>query len=173
MMKFATEAQKACYERIASWMKEGFTEFVMFDRNQPAWGISIGEGILGEIIVAPWGDDEAIVRIRAHVVVGARLSPDLMRYLLTKNHKLRLGAFTIDDDGDILIERTVLGPACSKRDFGLSVASVIQAALEYHGEIIRRWGGQIALRGLFERFRKEGRKAKSGPRSRKRAAVVS
>jgi len=143
-MEFSTQAQKACYEKIAPWMKELFGEFAQARENAPVFVVMVGSA-LAQTIVLPWGDEDATITTRAYVVSGAELTPDLMHYLLRENADMRFGAFGVDDDGDILFEHTIVGSTCDKEELKASVMAVVVTTDRYDDQIVARWGGQRAL----------------------------
>jgi len=143
-MEFATAAQKACYDKTASWMKELFGELVLMRDDAPTMGVMMGSA-LATVAVWPWGEDDATITTRAYLVTGAELAPDLMRYLLQKNADMRFGAFGVDKDGDILFEHSIVGSSCDKGELKASVFAVLVSADKYDDEIVARWGGERAL----------------------------
>jgi hypothetical protein len=143
-MEFRTAAQKACYDKIASWMKELFGELAVMRDDAPMVGVMMGSA-LAQVAVWPWGDDDATITTRAYLVTGAELTPDLMRYLLQKNADMRFGAFGVDQDGDILFEHSIVGSSCDKGELKASVLSVLATADKYDDEIVARWGGERML----------------------------
>jgi len=115
-MEFENEAQKSCYETVATWLKEIWGEaFLRFSDDVPAAIIDYGS-TLGQVAIVPWGDDDAVVAVRAIVVREAELSKDLLEYLLRKNHNMRFGAFEIDDDGNVIFRHTIVGSTCDKNE---------------------------------------------------------
>lgn len=143
-MEFTTEAQRACYEKVVPWMKELFGEFAVVRKDAPVVGVLVGSAV-AQTWVYPWGDDDAVICTRAYVVMGAELTPDLMRYLLRENADMRFGAFGIDDDGDIFFEHSIVGSTGDKNELKASVLAVVTTADRYDDEIVARWGGQRAL----------------------------
>lgn len=143
-MEFQTDAQKACYEKVAPWFREIFGEMVLTHNDMPNFAIPIGSA-LAETAILPWGDDDATICTRAYVVTGAEITPELMRYLLNQNGLLRFGAFGIDEDGDILFEHSIVGSTCDKHELKASVFAVVMTADRFDDEIVARWGGQRRL----------------------------
>ena len=143
-MEFKTAAQKACYDKVVSWMKELFGELVIMRDDAPMMGVMMGSAV-AQVAVLPWGDDDATITTRAYLVTGAELTPDLMRYLLQKNAELRFGAFGVDEDGDILFEHSIVGSSCDKGELKASVLAVLVTADKYDDEIVARWGGERML----------------------------
>ncbi len=147
-MEFKTAAQKACYEKVGPWVKELFGAFSMAREDAPVFAVMSGSAI-AYVSVAPWGDDDATITVRAYVVTGAEPTQDLMHYLLQKNDTMRFGAFGMDEDDDIFFEHTIVGSSCDKDELKASVMAVLMTADRFDDEIVARWGGQLA----FDRMR--------------------
>ena len=143
-MEFRTEPQKACYEKIAPWIREVFGEFVMAHEDRPVFGVRIGSA-LTIVSVDPWGDDDAVITTRSYVVTDVELTPDLLRFLLEQNDRMRFGAFGIDEDGDVFFEHAIVGSSCDKNELKASTIAVAVTADKYDDEIRSRWGGQRAV----------------------------
>ena len=143
-MKFETPMQESCYEKVALWMRELFGRFPCAREDVPGLALFMGSALV-EVLIFPWGDDEAIINTRSYVVTNVELTPDLMRYLLRENANMRFGAFGIDDKGDIIFEHTIVGSTCDKPELEASVTSVLEIADRYDDKIVDRWGGMRAL----------------------------
>ncbi len=143
-MEFKTAPQKACYEKIAPWIREIFGEFAMGRDDRPVFGVRVGT-TLTIISVDPWSDDDAVITTRAYVVTKVELVPELMRFLLEQNDRMRFGAFGVDQDGDIFFEHAIVGSGCDKNELKASTIAVAVTADKYDDEIRNRWGGQRAV----------------------------
>lgn len=142
-MEFKTKAHKQCYEKAKGYMKDLFGEqFVTID-ERPVMILPHGSALL-HVVIAPWGDDDATILMRAYVVKGPRVDEELMSYLLHKNDSMRFGAFGLDDDNDIFFEHTIVGLHCDKEEFKASALAVAGTADRLDDEIVQRWGGQKA-----------------------------
>src|SRR5262249_39461531 len=141
---FESSAQEACYKKVALWMNELFGESVHVYADSPAFANRFGTAIVYTWI-RPWGDDDAVVDCRAYVVSGARLTPELTRFLLNENATMRFGAFAIDAEGEIVFRHCIVGSTCDKGELETSVAAVARTADEYDDQIVQRWAGQRAL----------------------------
>lgn len=149
-MEFETEAQQACYENVARWMKELFGEQFTIQRDDtPVIAVTYGSAV-SQTGVFPWKESDALVNTRAYVVTGAELTRETLEYLLHRNDDALFGAFGLDDDGDILFEHSLLGSTCTKEDLRVSVMAVLTTADEEDEEIVSRWGGQRAADRLDE-----------------------
>ena len=143
-MEFRSAAQKACYEKIAPWMKELFGEFVMMRNDAPAMAVVIGSAV-AQVGVIPWGNDDATINTRAYVVMGAEATSELMHFLLRETDNMRFGGFGLDSDDDVFFEHAIVGSTCDKAELKASVMAVVVTADQYDDKIIARWGGQRAL----------------------------
>jgi hypothetical protein len=97
------------------------------------------------IAVQPWGEDDAAVTVRSHVVFGARVDHELCCFLLNENARLRFGGFAISGQGDVVFEHDLLGSTCPPAALKNAVLSVLKTADDYDDQIQARWGGQRAL----------------------------
>lgn len=143
-MNFQTKAQQDCYDKIAVWMQESFGKFPCARPDFPGLGLFMNSALV-EVLVYPWGEDDAIINTRSYVVTEAELTPDLLRFLLQENIGMRFGAFGIDEAGDILFEHTIVGSTCDKKELESSVKAVLEVADEYDDYIVDKWGGKRAL----------------------------
>lgn len=143
-MEFKSQAQQACYERIAPWVKEVFGAFASEREDVPVFGVMVGS-VLAQVGVSPWGTDDATITTRAYLVTDVELSPDLLMYLLRENDRMRFGAFGVDPDGDIFFEHAIVGSSVDKAELKSSVMAVAITADQYDDKIVERWGGQRML----------------------------
>ena len=143
-MEFKTNAQKACYEKLATWMKELFGEFAMPHPEAPFFGVTVGSA-LAQTGVYPMGPEDASIATRAYVVTDIETTPELTKYLLLKNNDMRFGGFGMDGDGDIFFQHSIVGSSCDKNELRASVMAVLMTADQLDDEIVSRWGGKRAL----------------------------
>jgi hypothetical protein len=143
-MEFFTEAQRECYTKIREMMLDLFHEDVVPRDDVPVFGLHMGSA-LAEAVVYPWGEDDAVVTTRAYVVRGTEVTPELMRFLLTENDKLRFGGFGLDEDGDIFFQHAIVGSTVDPEELRASLLAVVITADEYDDRIIETYGGQSAL----------------------------
>jgi Putative bacterial sensory transduction regulator len=143
-MQFQTPAQEDCYDRIALWMREIFGQFPCARQDVPGLGLFMGSALV-EVLIFPWGDDDAIINARSYVATDIEMKPDLMRFLLEENAKMMFGAFGIDVNGDIIFEHTIVGSTCDKKELESSVRAVLEVSDDYDDKIIEQWGGKRAL----------------------------
>ncbi len=143
-MEFQSAPQKACYEKIGPWLKETFGDFVQPRTDVAGYSAFIGSASV-QVVVMPWGDDDAVVCAYSFVVTGADLTPDLMKDLLQKNLQTRFGAFGVNEEGAILFMQSIVGSSCDKHELKATVMAVLMTADKVDDEIVGRWGGQRAV----------------------------
>jgi hypothetical protein len=117
------------------------------------------------IAVAPWGDQRALVRFTAQVVMGVRMSGELALDLLKRNTTLRFGAFAFLAEGEVIVlTHTLLGGStldgeeilAAARDLAVVADNVDDEIMIAHGG--RRMQDIIAeasLKKLATEFQKE------------------
>ncbi len=142
-MKFKTAAQQACYEKIEPWVADICQSQYIPPSNLPIFVVPAGSAN-AMIEVLPWGADESVIMAWSYVVTGAEITPELMRFLLDQNFDLQFGSFSLDKDGDIRFQTSLIGSSCDQNELKTSVTSVLEAADEYDDRIIKIWGGKRA-----------------------------
>ena len=143
MIDFETEAQKECYEKVKTWLKEIFGECLIERSSSPGFVVKSGSSLM-HVFVKAWDDDDAIIGCVSVVVSGAEITPELTRYLLLQNSKYRFGAFSIDSDDDIIFDHSIIGSSCSKQELKLILLGMMGTVDDMDDEIVSRWGGQRA-----------------------------
>jgi hypothetical protein len=143
-MKFESEAQKAAWAKVESWMKELFGEFSKPRTDMPFFDILVGSAWVS-IAVWPWRDDDAVINVFSVVVTGAEITPDLMKTLLEKNVSVRFGAFGLTPQGNIVFQHAIAAAGCDKAELRTSVMAVVHTADEMDDVIVQKWGGQRAI----------------------------
>lgn len=139
-MEFKTRAQQSCYEKVSRWLKEMFGEMAMASPESRSFMVPLGTSA-AFVIVFDWGDDDAVVCVRATVVRKVEITPELMSFLLHENNNMRFGAFGLDSDNDIFFEHSIVGSTCDKEELRASVLAVASTADKYDDKIVSRWGG--------------------------------
>jgi hypothetical protein len=142
-MKFMTPAQEACYKKIEPWVSEICKDQYIPPSNLPIFIVPVGSAT-AMIEVLPWGVNESVISAWSYVVTGAEITPELMRFLLDQNFDMQFGSFSLDKDGDIRFQTSLIGSSCDKNELQTSVTAVLEAADEYDDRIIETWGGKRA-----------------------------
>jgi len=140
-MEFQHDVHAQAYERVQQLMTELYGELYSTDDDFPGFAVDAGSTRV-QIAVLPWGDSDACVKVFAWVIIGAELTPDLMKYLLQKNDETLFGGFGIDSEGDIFFKHAILATDLDKSELRATIGAVRFTADEHDDEIQKRWGGQ-------------------------------
>lgn len=101
----------------------------------------------------PIGDKKAGVEVFAYVVADVDVTEELMRYLLTYNLRLILGAFglAVGEDGKatVLLSHSILGDTMSRDELYASVSAIARVADDLDDQIVKAFGGKTALDKLM------------------------
>lgn len=143
-MRFETKAQEATYKKVTSWMKELFGEGYQAVPEQPVFIVPHGSSIT-QVVVLPWGSDDAVIRGMAWVVQGVELSEDLLLHLLRMNSSFRFGAFGLDADDDIFFTYSIVGSTADKEELRALTLAVAGTADGEDDKIVAKWGGLTAV----------------------------
>lgn len=142
-MEFQTEAQKRAYERTLGIAREVFGESIDVVTDEPGFGMRVGSTVV-MAFVRPWGDERAWLQSFAPVVFGAEITGDLALHLLRKNDGMRFGGFSLNDEGTVFFQYSVVADTVDKEEFKACILAVAQTADEYDDELMKRWGGRRA-----------------------------
>ncbi len=140
-MEFASDLHREAYEHVRQLLGELYGEMYETVETSPMFRVREGSTI-ASILVMPWGDDRCVLEIRAYVVLGAELTPELLKYLLVQNGECMLGAFGVDSDDDVFFSHSILANDLDKPELRASINAVKLTADRYDDEIQARWGGQ-------------------------------
>lgn len=143
-MNFQSQAQQACYEKVAVWLDELFGVLCKARVDLPIFGVLAGS-VLAQVGISAWGENDVTVTTRAYLVTDVELTPDLLIFLLQENQQMRFGAFGIDSENDIFFEHAILGTTLEKTELLSSVLAVASTADQYDERIIAQWGGTRLL----------------------------
>ncbi len=141
-MEFRNEMQKNVYVMVASWF-EPDVQAGAIERNaeRPSFVMRNGSTAM-TISVNPYGDDEAVINVCGWVVKGAKVSPELMQFLLNTNRDLYFGAFGLDTKNDyVTFEHSIIGSTCDKKELYTSIHAVLSTADKYDDMIVEKFGG--------------------------------
>ena len=142
--EFESAAQEECYDKVAAFGKELYGETFEASDDSPEFAIPFGSAVV-VVKVQDWDDEDATVSVFAWVITGIDITPDLLEYLLKKNHDMKFGAFSIDEENDIHFEHTIVGSTLDKAELRASIVAVAHAADSYDDEIKLIWGGERAF----------------------------
>ncbi|MEM1171811.1 MAG: YbjN domain-containing protein [Cyanobacteria bacterium P01_H01_bin.35] len=142
-MEFQTLAQAECYQKVDGWMKELFSDYPWEKLDEPGFSIFLGSAWV-EVRIYPWGED-SIINTRSTVVIGAELKSDLLEFLLRANSDMQFGGFSLDANGNILFQHSIVGSTCDPNELEESALAVLEVADNYDDKIVERWGGKRGL----------------------------
>ena len=129
-MEFKTEAHERVYEKTRGYLQTLFGE-VNVKAMDDTFVLQEGSTFV-YVRVFPIGDKKSGVEIFAYVVVDVDVTEQLMRYLLTYNLRLILGAFGLargeGDKGTVLLTHTILGDSMDREELYGSVSAIAQGS---------------------------------------------
>ena len=150
-MEFKTEAHKRVYEQARDYLHTLFGE-VNVKVMDDTFVLQEGSTFV-YVRTVPIGEKKSGVEIFAYVVVDVDVTEQLMRYLLTYNLRLILGAFGLargeGDKGTVLLTHTILGDSMDREELYASVSAIARVADDLDDQIVTAFGGQTALGKLM------------------------
>jgi hypothetical protein len=96
------------------------------------------------VAVNPIVVHSTVLDFHSLVVRDIETTPELMRWLLRRNHRLRMGALSLDRDGDIVLKHSLLGDTLTREELQIVLATLVELADELDDEITSRFGGYTA-----------------------------
>jgi len=150
-MEFKTVAHQKAHERTRGYLHELFGEVNIKAMDDT---LVLQEGSTFVYVRAfPIGEKRSGVEVFAYVVIDVEVTEQLMRYLLTYNLRLILGAFGLaraeGDKGTVLLTHTILGDSMNRDELYGSVSAIARVADDLDDEIVRAFGGKTALGKLM------------------------
>jgi hypothetical protein len=142
--RFSTQSQRDVFARVRSLLDELFGPVAQEVEDAPMLLVALGSAAAA-ITVHPWGDGDAVVTVRSHVVFGASVDNELCCFLLRENSRLHFGAFALAGEGDVMLQHDILGSTCQGSVLKNAVLAVLETADDYDEKIQARWGGQRAI----------------------------
>ena len=150
-MEFKTDAHLKVYEKTRGYLHTLFGE-VNVKVMDDTFVLQEGSTFV-YVRVFPIGEKKAGVEVFAYVVVDVDVTDQLMRYLLTYNLRLILGAFGLargeGDKGTVLLTHTILGDSMDREELYGSVSAIARVADDLDEKIITAFGGRTALDKLL------------------------
>jgi hypothetical protein len=145
-MQFGKEMQKNVYAMLCAWFADGIKAGHIHQvQERPAFLMPQGSTIV-HVAVNAMGDDESAITVGANVVMGAKITPELMQWLLSHNARSLFGAFGINpENGTISCDHSIVGSTCDQKELFTSVSYVAGTADQYDDMIIEKFGGKSAL----------------------------
>lgn len=158
-ISFVNDVQSFTYSKVANYLQGAtlFKDLMRVDPHIPKFDLRYGSTqVEVEVLpceVHPWeARDLATVRATSCVTIGSRIGPELMRFLLLENRRMRFGAFHLDEAGQVLFAESVLGgDNMDLMELQTCILSVVTIADTYDDIIAERFGGQRAVDRLSKR----------------------
>ncbi len=141
---FQNKAQERVYGKVKDYLRSSFGEKFKPLPNNPVFAGVEGSAMI-TVQVLSWSSDDAVVNVRSCCVMSVELTKELLEFLLRENFTFRFGAFSIDKDGDINFEHTIVGTTLDKKELESSVKAVAATADVYDDRIVREHGGMTGL----------------------------
>ena len=145
-MEFGNEMQKNVYAMLLSWFNTDIQNGAIHSApGSPLFFTQRGTTVV-HVMVNPMGENEAVITVGARVVTGAKITPELMLFLLAHNSSSLFGAFGIDpESGIISFDHSIIGSTCDMKELSTSITAVATTADELDDVIIGKFGGKSAL----------------------------
>jgi len=151
-MEFRTEAHKRVYEKARNYLHSLFGE-VNVKVMDDTFVLQEGSTFL-YVRTFPIGEKKAGVEIFSYVAVDVDVTEELMRYLLTYNLRLILGAFGLSvgegNKAAVLLTHTILGDSMDREELYGSVSAIARVADDLDDQIVSAFGGKTALDKLMK-----------------------
>lgn len=127
-------------EKTEKLVEKLFPNNIKFDN---AYTIARGSAQV-MVLVRPFTKDDAIVECIANVVTDAKITEELMQFLLRKNAEIHLGGFGLLFDNTIIFQHSLPGINLDESELKAAVNAVAAIADYYDDEIIKIAGGKRA-----------------------------
>ncbi len=129
-------------KKVAAILKNKYPDHLSF--GDGSYTISRGSTQV-MIIVRPFTNEEACVECLANTVMGAKVSPDLMHFLLRKNSELHFGSFGLLFDNTITFSHSFSDKSLDSGQLEISLDSVATISDYYDDIIVDLAGGKRAM----------------------------
>jgi len=150
-MEFKTEAHKKVHEKTRDYLHTLFGE-VNVKLMDDTFVLQEGSTFV-YVRTFPIGEKKSGVEVFSYVVVDVEVTEQLMRYLLTYNLRLILGAFGLargdGGKGTVLLTHTILGDSMDREELYGIVSAIARVADDLDDQIVTAFGGQTALDRLM------------------------
>jgi hypothetical protein len=141
-MEFEHEVHRETFERVQEFVDDLIDEPYLDEATGHFYG-RFGSTVL-EVSVDPYGPEEAVVKVMAYCVQGARVDESLRVGLLELNHTLPIGSFSLVGT-DVFLSHSLFGRTLDPRNFLGAMAAVATVADDYDDRIVAQYGGETAL----------------------------
>jgi hypothetical protein len=146
-MEFKTDAHKKAHDKTRGFLHALFGE-VNVKLMDDTFVLQEGSTFV-YVRTFPIGEKKTGVEVFSYVVVDVEVTEQLMRYLLTYNLRLVLGAFGLargeGGKGTVLLTHTILGNSMDREELYGSVSAIARVADDVDDQIVTAFGGRTAL----------------------------
>lgn len=142
-IRFASEGHRSTYERVVSYAAELYGEALQLDHRRPLMFVQHGSAITS-VAVNPIDIHSSVLDFYSLIVRELETTPELMHWLLSANYRLRLGALSLDGEGDVVLRHSVMGDAVTRDELQILLRVLVELADQMDDEITRRFGGYTA-----------------------------
>ncbi len=97
------------------------------------------------IVVRPYTETDTMVELIAQIVSEAKVTPEVMHWLLRKNAELHMGAFGLLFDDSIVYNYSLSGNNLDADELESAIASIAVIADHYDDELVQMTGGKRAV----------------------------
>jgi len=127
--------------RVVRILDDAYPEYMTFEDG--LFAVTRGSTRV-MIAIRSFTREECMVEVTAHVVTGAIMSPELMKFLLRKNAELHIGGFGLLFDDTIVFSNSITGTYMDRNELITAIAAVAIIADHYDEEIVALAGGKRA-----------------------------
>lgn len=127
--------------RIVHVLNDAYPEYMTF--GDGVYAVSRGSTRV-MISARAFTPEECMVEVTAHVVTGADMTPELMKFLLRKNAELHIGGFGLLFDDTVVFSYAITGTHMDRNELVTAIAAVAVIADHYDDEIVALAGGKRA-----------------------------
>ena len=131
----------ATIEKVQKYLDKIFPDHLSFGNG--SFTITRGSSQV-MIIVRPFTNNETSVECISQVVTGAKITPELMQFLLRKNAELHFGAFGLYFDNTITFSHAIAGTHLDENELTTTLNAVAIIADHYDDKIVELAGGKRA-----------------------------
>jgi hypothetical protein len=142
-IEFASEGHRTTYERISSYVAEIYPDTTEFAATEPMLFVQHGSTVV-TVAISPVEVHSSVVDLYALVVREPPITPELMRWMLEANNQYRIGALSLDEDGDVVLKHCLLGDLLAAQELRPVLTSFVTLADELDDEISATFGGYTA-----------------------------
>jgi hypothetical protein len=148
-ISFASEGHRSTFEKVAKYAVELYGNSVSVDPRKPLIFIQQGSAVI-TLSVNPIGIHSSLVELYCLLVREIETSPDLLRWLLQENYRIRFGALSLNSEGNVVLKHALVGDTLSEKEIKIVLKLLVDLADELDNRITKQFGG-LTARGWTHR----------------------